>query len=202
MEARERAVRTGVHGRQALHVATHGFFLPPRCPFIAAGTDENAPVTRRHPLLRAGLALAGANQRAATPDPADDGILTAEEVAALDLGSLDWVVLSACETGLGELDINEGVLGLRRAFRAAGARAIVMSLWRVDDAVTAEWMEALYRSRFGRGLDGAAAARGASREILSARRAAERSTHPFYWAAFAFEGDDRRATDRLPPGSR
>jgi CHAT domain-containing protein/Tfp pilus assembly protein PilF len=200
MEAREGAVRTDVSGRRALHIATHGFFLPPRCPFVAAGTEENAPVTRRHPLLRAGLALAGANQRAATLDPADDGILTAEEVAGLDLGSLDWVVLSACETGLGEVDINEGVLGLRRAFRAAGARAIVMSLWRVDDAATAEWMEALYRARFGRGLDGAAAAREASREILSARRAAGRSAHPYYWAAFAFEGDDRRPIDGFSPG--
>jgi CHAT domain-containing protein/tetratricopeptide (TPR) repeat protein len=190
--ASERALRERIPGCRAVHIAAHGFFLPAQCPFVTARSDEAVALAARQPLLRAGLALAGANLRATAKDPADDGILTAEEIAGLSLGSLDWAVLSACETGLGELDANEGVLGLRRAFRAAGARALVMSLWRVDDAATAEWMRELYDARFRLGLDGAAAAQRASRAMLVARRTAGRTVHPYYWAGFIFEGDDRR----------
>ncbi|MGQ0722786.1 MAG: tetratricopeptide repeat protein, partial [Candidatus Eiseniibacteriota bacterium] len=119
--ASERALREGAPGRRALHVAAHGFFLPESC--AVSGSEDGADTA--HPLLRGGLALAGANDRSSARDPADDGILTAEEIAGLDLDALEWVALSACDTGLGELDLNEGVLGLRRAFRAAGARALV-----------------------------------------------------------------------------
>ncbi|MGQ0720077.1 MAG: CHAT domain-containing protein, partial [Candidatus Eiseniibacteriota bacterium] len=76
----------------------------------------------------------------------------------------------------------------RRGTRGAGARALVMSLWQVEDAATAEWMRALYRARFAQGLDPAAAARAASGQVLQARRAERRSTHPFYWAGFVVEG--------------
>lgn len=183
--ATERALRTLASGRRALHVAAHGFFLPERCP--AAGA-EAGPAPDRHALLRAGLALAGANRRGPSVPPDDDGILTAEEIASLDLEGLEWVVLSACETGLGEVDVNEGVFGLRRAFRAAGAGAIVMSLWRVGDADTRAWMRALYEARFGRGLDGAAAARAATRAVLAGRRRSGTGTHPYHWAGFVIEG--------------
>lgn len=188
---REGALRAEAGRRRALHVAAHGFFLPPRCPLVSAWRADGVTPSSGQPLLRAGLALAGANARRSAADPADDGILTAEEVAALDLASLEWVVLSACDTGLGELDVNEGVMGLRRAFRAAGARGIVMSLWRVDDAEAGEWMQALYEARFREGLDGAASARQASRRVLDARRSDGRSTHPYYWATFVFEGGAR-----------
>jgi CHAT domain-containing protein/tetratricopeptide (TPR) repeat protein len=175
--ATERALRESAPGRRALHVAAHGFFLPETCS-----------VASSHLLLRGGIALAGANERGPERPADDDGILTAEEIAGLDLETLDWVVLSACETGLGELDINEGVLGLRRAFRVAGARALVMSLWQVDDAATSEWMRALYHARFTGKLDPAAAARAATGDVLRARRAEGRSTHPYHWAGFVLEG--------------
>ena len=185
--ATERALREGAPGSRALHVAAHGFFLPERCP----AADPLAPgVVERHPLLRGGLALAGANRRESAVAPADDGLLTAEEIASLDLEGVDWVVLSACETGLGEVDVNEGVLGLRRAFRAAGAGAVVMSLWRVDDADTRAWMRALYEARFAGGLDAAAAARAAARAVLAARRRAGLGAHPYYWAGFVIEGGE------------
>jgi len=187
--ASERALREGAPGRRALHVAAHGFFLPERCTSAGPG----GATVDRHPLLRGGIALAGANRRDSTSAPADDGILTAEEIASLDLRGLDWVVLSACETGLGEVDVNEGVFGLRRAFRTAGAGAVVMSLWRVDDADTRAWMRALYEARFVRGLDGPAAARAATRAVLATRRAAGASIHPYHWAGFVIE-------DAGPPG--
>jgi CHAT domain-containing protein len=97
------------------------------------------------PLLRSGVVLAGA-ARPPKPDmsPSEDGILTAEEVAAADLRGTELVALSACDTGLGEQEQGPGVLGMQRAFHAAGARTLVASLWKVDDAATSLLMEALY----------------------------------------------------------
>ncbi len=188
--ATERALRESAKGRRALHIASHGFFLPEHCAFARGGSENGALA---HPLLRGGIALAGANRRAASPRAEDDGILTAEEVAGLDLESLEWVVLSACETGLGEVDLNEGVMGLRRAFRAAGSRALVMSLWRVDDEAAREWMRALYDARFADSLEPADAARAATRSVLRTRRAEGRSTHPYSWASFIVESGLRES---------
>ncbi|NOT34546.1 MAG: CHAT domain-containing protein, partial [Candidatus Eisenbacteria bacterium] len=184
--ATERALREAAPGMRALHVASHGFFLPERCAVDARGGGGDS-LARRHPLVRGGLALAGANLRDSSRSAAADGLLSAEEVAGLDLEGLEWAVLSACETGLGRIDSNEGVMGLRRAFRAAGARAVVMSLWRIDDRSTAEWMRELSRARFADGLAAAASARAATRAVLRARRAEGRSTHPYYWAGFVAE---------------
>ncbi len=170
-----------------LHLATHGFFLGEGCAAAAA-----APEAMDNPLLLSGLALAGANRRgrAAAGDGGEDGILTAEEIAGLDLSAVDWAVLPACGSALGQVRAGEGVLGLRRAFRMAGARALVTSLWDVDDATAGRWAEALYRAR----LDGAGAAeavRRASLEVLRARREAGLGAHPFFWGGFIAEGDWR-----------
>ncbi|MGB1014314.1 MAG: CHAT domain-containing protein, partial [Nannocystaceae bacterium] len=132
-----------------LHVATHGFFLAGDAEALAgtraleydAGTSDEPPKDPgaarkpswsipKNPLLRSGVALAGANKRVGS----DDGILTALEVASMDLRGTELVVLSACETGVGEIEAGEGVYGLRRALTLAGTRAQVMSLWKVDDA--------------------------------------------------------------------
>ena len=126
----------------------------------------------------------------AGPDE-DEGILTAEEVASLDLGGVDWAVLSACDTGVGEIKAGEGVFGLRRAFQVAGARTVVMSLWSVEDQATRAWMRALYEGRFQRKLSTADAVHQASLAVLRNRRARGQSTHPFYWAAFVAAGDWR-----------
>jgi CHAT domain-containing protein len=159
-------------GKTMIHVATHGFFIGSRC----LAESES-------PLLRAGLAFAGANHKTSATAH-EDGILTAEEVASLDLEKADWVVLSGCDTGVGELQTGEGVLGMRRAFRIAGARALVMSLWPVDDQETLRWMTDLYKAHLGSKLSATASVRAASRHQLAARRAAGQSTHPFYWAGF------------------
>jgi CHAT domain-containing protein len=149
------------------------------------------PTTMKSPLLLSGLALAGANRRADASADLDDGVLTAEEIAGLDLSAAEWVVLSACETGAGIVEAGEGVVGLRRAFEIAGAGTLIMSLWSVNDDATREWMEALYETRFVKGLATAEAVRAASLETLARRRERGESTSPFYWAAFVASGVSR-----------
>jgi CHAT domain-containing protein len=185
-------------GSRVLHLATHGFFLSGSCSNGPRGTRAVGGLSKRrdtppldNPLLLSGLALAGANRRAAAGPEEDDGILTAEEVASLNLGGVEWAVLSACDTGVGEIKAGEGVFGLRRAFQVAGARTVIMSLWSVEDEATREWMRALYINRLERKLSTADAVHQASVTVLRARRAAKQSTHPFFWAGFVAAGDWR-----------
>ncbi len=183
---------------RVLHLATHGFFLDGAClPEPSAATQTRgvgglaAASPLQHPLRLSGLALAGANRRAQAKPDEDDGILTAEEVATLNLQGFEWAVLSACDTGVGEIKAGEGVFGLRRAFQVAGARTVIMSLWSVEDQATRAWMRALYEGRFQRNLSTADAVHQASLTVLRDRRARGLSTHPFYWAAFVAAGDWR-----------
>jgi CHAT domain-containing protein len=197
--ATESAFKRSAPGRRVLHLATHGFFLG-NCA-AAPGSrglkvvEEKAPESEVpgyvSPLLLSGLALAGANRRASASTAGEDGVLTAEEIAGLDLSGVEWAVLSACDTGVGEIRAGEGVFGLRRAMQLAGARTLVMSLWPVDDEATRDWMQRLYRARLVQGLDTAAAVRDAGGSVVRARREAGQSTHPFYWAAFVAAGDWR-----------
>lgn len=198
--ATESAIRRSVEGKSLIHFATHGFFLGGNCAAAPASTrgiggvsalQDTQPASRRldSPLLLSGLAFAGANRRGALTE--DDGVLTASEVAALDLSSVEWAVLSACDTGLGEISASEGVLGLRRAFQVAGARSIIMSAWSVDDVSTREWMRFLYDGLLLRGRATAEAVRQASLAALHARRARGESASPFFWAAFIAAGDWR-----------
>ena len=165
-------------GRRTIHLAVHGF---------VAGSDCTDPLRNENPLLLTGLALAGANRR----DSVEDGIVTAEEIASLDLRGVEWAVLSACDTGLGKTTQSEGVFGLRRAFQIAGAHTVIMSLWPVEDKVTSDWMQSLYEQRLNKQMDTARSVRAASLETLKRRRAAGQGTHPFYWAPFVAVGDWR-----------
>ena len=199
-KATESAFKARAPGHDVLHIATHGFFLG-MCPEASTGTrgiGATTPLSEakrsrkpdpRHPLLLAGLALAGANRRASVGPDAEDGILTAEEIAGMDLSGVRWAVLSACDTGNGRVVAGEGILGLQRAFQIAGARTVIMSLWAVDDKATRSWMRALYEGRLLHKLDTAAAVNAASLEMLRERRAQARSTSPFYWAGFVASGD-------------
>jgi CHAT domain-containing protein len=158
----------------------------------SSGAQSNdSSIGVENPLLFSGLAFAGANRRAAASLEEEDGILTAEEVAALNLEGVEWAVLSACNTGLGTVAAGEGVLGLRRAFQVAGVRTVIMSLWSVEDRAARQWMEALYWARLRGRLDTAAAVRQASLTVIRERRANGQSTHPFYWASFVAAGDWR-----------
>jgi CHAT domain-containing protein/tetratricopeptide (TPR) repeat protein len=199
--ASEEAFKSGASGRRVLHLATHGFFLGGDCATTAGSRGfkivaESEPEVPQvgppaSPLLLSGLALAGANHRRLATAEQEDGILTAEEVSALDLSGVEWAVLSACDTGAGEIQAGEGVFGLRRAMQVAGVRSMIMSLWPVDDEATRSWMKALYDGRLRDGLDTAEAVREAGISILRERRESEKSTHPFYWAAFVAAGDWR-----------
>jgi CHAT domain-containing protein/tetratricopeptide (TPR) repeat protein len=198
--ATETAVKQHLQGRRTIHFATHGFFLGPDCRSAVAGTRSVGGLAKRasrpavqveNPLLLSGLAFAGANERRNVRPDQDDGILTAEEIAGLNLQGTEWAVLSACDTGLGEIKAGEGVFGLRRAFQIAGARTVIMSLWSVEDRSAMEWMRALYQGRLQRGLDTAEAVREASLTVLRQRRTKGQSTHPFYWAGFVASGDWR-----------
>lgn len=181
--ATESAVKALARPR-LLHLATHGYFGPlPGCDALDA-----APLAQRaaplQPLWRSGLVLAGANQLASGHD---DGVLTAAEVSALDLTGTELVVLSACDSGLGDVMAGEGVFGLRRAFELAGARRQVMSLWKVPDAETALLMTAFYKA-LARGQEPASALAAAQRTL---RDGEPRTAAPFYWAAFIVSGDPR-----------
>jgi CHAT domain-containing protein len=199
--ATETAVKRALAGRRVVHLATHGFFLGEGClpargqvrgvGGLVGATRTPGGEESVNPLLLAGLALAGANRRQVKSLDQDDGILTAEEVASLDLQGTEWAVLSACDTGLGQIKAGEGVFGLRRAFQIAGARTVIMSLWSVEDQATRLWMRALYDGRLNKNLNTADAVREASLAVLRARRARGQSTHPFYWAAFVAAGDWR-----------
>jgi CHAT domain-containing protein len=200
--ATERSFKEQAPGNRVLHLATHGFFLGDSCQSANAGTravgglatakpGKTAPVEQQNPLLLAGLALAGANRRSTARPEDDDGILTAEEVAAMNLDGVEWAVLSACDTGLGQIKTGEGVFGLRRAFQLAGVRTVIMSLWSVEDEATRLWMRHLYEGRLLRHLSTADAVREANLSVLRDRRAKGLSTHPFYWGGFVAAGDWR-----------
>ncbi len=197
-DASEAGFKRDAAGSRVLHLATHGFFLSGRCSEGPSGTRAVGGLSNGggtppldNPLLLSGLALAGANRRASAGPDEEDGILTAEEVASLNLEGVEWAVLSACDTGVGEIKAGEGVFGLRRAFQVAGARTVVMSLWSVDDQAARAWMRALYEGRFQKQLSTADAVHAASLAVLAARRAKHQNTYPFYWAGFVAAGDWR-----------
>ncbi|HEU4408210.1 MAG TPA: CHAT domain-containing tetratricopeptide repeat protein [Polyangiaceae bacterium] len=193
------------HGPLLLHVATHGFFRGPtarpptsvahlRGTTIESSTPAPAPAEDPAETLdAAGLAFAGANQR-------PDAILSARELASLDLWGTKLVVLSACESGVGQVASGEGVYGLRRALVIAGAASQVTSLWNVSDEATRRLMAHYYA--------GLAEGRGRSEALRRARLSmlAEPATaHPYYWAAFVPAGDWRPLEDgatvpRVAPG--
>jgi CHAT domain-containing protein len=193
-DATESAIKQ-VRAPRILHVATHGFFLgdqeaPPAGIRGLLGDDSLRSSDPRfikwaarieNPLLRAGLALAGANQGKIGDD---DGLLTALEVAGLDLWGTKLVVLSACDTGVGEVKNGEGVQGLRRGLVLAGSESQVISLWPVVDSAAKDLMIPYYKAlRQGKGRgDGL---RQAQLQILHSKD----RRHPFYWAAFIQSGE-------------
>jgi CHAT domain-containing protein/Tfp pilus assembly protein PilF len=184
-QATESAVKRA-SGPRLLHFATHGFFLQDtgdasggHVPAATRGLKANASI--ENPLLRSGLALAEANSR---DSGSEDGILTALEASGLNLWGTKLVVLSACDTGLGEVRNGEGVYGLRRAFVLAGAESLVMSLWPVSDNATRKLMASYYQN-LKQGMGRGESLRQVQLDLL--KRNAQ--LHPFYWANFIQSGE-------------
>jgi tetratricopeptide (TPR) repeat protein/CHAT domain-containing protein len=215
--ATKEAVGTALPKARWAHLATHGYFageevvsaLAPggRQPVLGRGGTVRNAVVGLHPGLLSGLVFAGANC-----PPADDpgaGILTALEVAAMDLSGLDTAMLSACNTGRGKEAGGEGVLGLQRAFQVAGARTVVASLWSVPDRETRDLMETFYDNLWHKGMGKLEALRQAQLAVLKPGPKSKSGTQrgliptdepaakpsdrcpPFYWAAFVLSGDWR-----------
>jgi CHAT domain-containing protein len=187
-----------------LLLATHGFFLPQQEvePDDRFGLPEGHPRPAagwENPLLRCGLLLAGCN--AAGPGRSAEGVLTGLEVLGLELRGCELVVLSACETGLGEVRDGEGVAGLRQAFQMAGAQAVLSSLWGVPDRSSAELMS-LFFAHLGKGRSKAEALRLAQLELISQRREAFAVAHPLFWAAFTLTGEAEGAAPPRPARRR
>jgi CHAT domain-containing protein len=161
-----------------LHISTHGYFFPePNKDYKETGTGSF--VTSENPLFRSGLILAGANRiwkGGQEIEGVENGILTAYEVSNMDLMNTELVVLSACETGLGDIKGGEGVYGLQRAFKVAGAKTIIMSLWKVPDKETVELMELFYTNWLS----------GMTKQdaFSSAQKEMRKKYAPYYWAAF------------------
>jgi CHAT domain-containing protein/Tfp pilus assembly protein PilF len=163
-----------------------------------AFVDE--PLEAKYPGLLSGLAFAGANARPA--EGRDDGILTALEVSSLNLSHVDTVVLSACETGLGQVAGGEGLLGLQRSFQVAGAKTVVASLWKVPDSATSKLMQRFYENLWDKKMGKLAALREAQiwmlrdegnrgLTLLDEQPTSAGALPPFYWAAFVLSGDWR-----------
>ncbi|NJN13334.1 MAG: CHAT domain-containing protein, partial [Richelia sp. RM1_1_1] len=178
-----------------LHLATHGFFLPdkeikPVSPAINQlnnQLDKPQYVNLENPLLRSGLALAGFNNRQnkQSNNNTEDGVLTALEVAGLNLRGTELVVLSACETGLGDVKTGDGVYGLRRALVIAGSQSQLLSLWLVADDGTKDLMVEYYQKiKAGKGRH--EALREVQLEFLNSNT---EYNHPYYWASFIPSGN-------------
>lgn len=164
-----------------LHIATHGYFMQD----VHDNEEESKLKEKKeiNPLMRSGLLLAGSQKTFnKISKPTEDGILTAYEAQTLDLSSTDLVVLSACETAQGELKNGEGIFGLQRAFQVAGAKTVVTSLWRVDDASTEMLMSSFY-IRWLKGVNKWQALKEAQKEVQ------KKYPQPYYWGAFVMVGN-------------
>jgi CHAT domain-containing protein len=197
---------------RVLHLATHGFFLAdqefkhtnarPGLLRGEFGTDTTFALQKHsrtrwnaslpendweNPMVRCGIALAGANYAARITNAlAEDGLLTGLEASLLNLQGTELVILSACESGVGEVKIGEGVMSLRRAFRIAGAETVLASQWKVDDEATNRLMTEFMR-RWRAGEPRAKAWREAQLALLRS----ETFSPPYFWAAFTLTGQWR-----------
>jgi CHAT domain-containing protein len=186
-----------VHGPRILHVATHGYFLPnPKLEKVQAESDRALAGTLGRlqqsddPLQRSGLVFAGANLNEFADDEdwdREDGWVTAADVSQMDLTGTALVVLSACDAGLGDVKVGDGIQGLQQAFLTAGAHSLIMTLYELPDEEAAQMMRNFY-ALLANGEDTATALHKAQLSVISERRKKYGAAHPYFWASFVFVG--------------
>lgn len=202
-DAAEDVFKTVVSPR-IVHIATHGFYLPLE---NAGAFNESRSVQRSsgsalgrlryvdNPLLRSGLVLAGANQLATSSEKRgvnlEDGWLTAQEISSMDFRNTELVVLSACESGLGDSELGNGVRGLQRAFIVAGAHSLLTSMFEVPDKETRELMDSFYQ-KFVQSGDQVKSMQAAQQKLILQRREQSDAAHPFFWASFFIVGQPEK----------
>ena len=203
-EANEEVLRM-MKAPKILHLATHGFFLKDiefsllkspssnRGVSVVKSNKKNLPIQRmkiENPFLQSGFALAGANNALKSRGSINfDGVVTAEKILDLKLMGTDMVVLSACNTGVGEVKRGEGVFGLRRAFTQAGAKSLVMSMWSVPDKETKELMVEFYKNILSGKMNRCQALKQAVLKEMKVVKKRYGHTNPFFWGAFVFMGE-------------
>ena len=171
---------SGASAPQVMHMATHAYFFPKPGKKVRAGESLASRLkAASNPLFRTGLVLTGANYSWITGQRIgglNDGILTAYEISNLDLSATDLVVLSACETGLGDIQTGEGVFGLQRAFKLAGVDEMIISLWKVPDEQTQILITSFYQYYLNSG--------NAAEALHQAQLDMSEDYRPFFWAGF------------------
>lgn len=192
-------VLQGAQSPRIVHLATHGFYVPLEDELRPADSDSRAISftsglarlrTDSNPLMRSGIVLAGANrvtESKAAETTMEDGWVTALEIASMDFQNTELVVLSACESGLGDVSSGQGLQGIRRAFTSAGAHSVITSLFEVPDAETRDLMRGFYQT-FATTNNRVSAINSAQRQQIALRRQEFDAAHPFFWASFVISG--------------
>ncbi|MEZ6152099.1 MAG: CHAT domain-containing tetratricopeptide repeat protein [Pirellulaceae bacterium] len=192
-------VLQGAQSPRIVHLATHGFYVPLEDELRSADFDSRAIGftsglarlrTDSNPLMRSGIVLAGANRVTQSKDAEitmEDGWVTALEIASMDFQNTELVVLSACESGLGDVSSGQGLQGIRRAFTSAGAHSVITSLFEVPDAETRDLMRGFYQT-FATTKNRVSAINSAQRQQIALRRQEFDAAHPYFWASFVISG--------------
>ncbi|MBP5339845.1 MAG: CHAT domain-containing protein [Prevotella sp.] len=169
------------HAPALIHIATHGFYFPPEVDVTSSFFNGLHSYTQKdYSMLFSGLLFAGGNNAwtgKEIEEGVEDGILTADEISRLDLSANKLIVLSACNTGLGDIDIVDGVFGLQRGLKRAGVKTILMSLWKVPDKETKELMRLFYKELLS-GKTPHQSLKTAQNQLMT------RGNSPYYWAGF------------------